>query len=874
MKILLLMMFCAFAQFVGAQQLVGVVVDEESGDTIPYPGVEYKKEDVAVSGDASGRFSIQRINDAYIEFSAVGYKTLRLLIGSNTPSEMRITLKPDTRRLQNVTVKGKRRRYRRKDNPAVALMRRVIAAKKRTDLDNRDFYKYDKYQKITIGINDIDKADLDKSEGKGKKWFADQVELCPYNNKLIMPFSVDETVTRNVYRKSPKDRKSIVLGQKTSGVNDLIQTGDILNGLLKDTFTGVDLYDNQMRFLRKMFISPIGNEAISFYRYYIVDTVKVDKDSCYHLQFLPNNQQDIGFSGELWIVADSSLHVKRCELTLPRKTVVNFVDDMKIVQEFNKLPGGEWVLSADDMVVEMSLFGLFTKGIVIRTTRMDGYSFDPIADKMFKGKAPVKVEPDAMMRDEAFWNDYRSVKLTKGESSMKSFLDRLTHTRGFKYVLVGVKAVMENFVETGSRKHPSKVDIGPINTLVSNNFIDGIRVRASARTTANLNPHWFLLGYYARGKDSKKNYYKGELTYSFNKKKYSPYEFPKRTLTFASTYDVSSPSDKFLITDKDNVFTSLRWTKVEKMMFYNRQQLSFEYETDWGFKTAISLKAEENEACGDLFFKPLSEAYMGGSQQANDFLRSVNTTPLSAYAPDKLHGHGKMRTTEARLELRYSPNEKFINTKQQRIRMNDDAPIFMLSHAFGFEGVLGGDYSYNYTEASIYKRLWLGAWGKMNLELKGGAQWNKVPYPLLIMPAANMSYVMTENTFCLMNNMEFLNDRFASLNMAWDLEGKIFNRIPLMKKLKWREWIDVKCLWGTLTDRNNPLLARNAGDALLMQFPDGTGVMDWKRPYVEVGFGIHNIFKFFHVEYVRRLTYLDRPGIHKDGIRVMMHLAF
>lgn len=852
MKNILILLLLILAQAAGAQTITGVVVEESTGDTIPFPSVQYKKEKIATSGNAYGRFSIKRLNGEKLTFSAVGYQELTILIGPNTPSEMKITLKTDTKQLKGVTVKTKRSKYSRKNNPAVELMKRVIAAKKRTDLANHDYYQFNKYQKITFAINDIKPTELENEKLKKKKWLINQIETCPYNNKLILPLSVDETVTRNIYRKDPKTEKSIIMGQSSSGVNDLIETGDILNNVLKDVFTDVDLYDDQIRLLQYPFTSPIGKDAISFYRFYIVDTVYVDRDKCFHLQFLPNNQHDFGFRGEIWILADSTLHVKRCNLTLPKKSDVNFVDNLQIIQEYTRLPKGDWALTTDDMFVEMSIAKFLTKAIVIRTTRMSDYAFDELPDKLFKGKTKVLHESNAMMRDEAFWDKYRSVELTKSESSMDAFINNLSQQKAFKYIIFGVRAFIENFVETGSQNHPSKVDIGPINTMISSNFIDGVRTRISAQTTANLNPHWFLSGYYARGWDSRKNYYKGELTYSFNKKEYLPREFPKRTLTFTSTYDVCSPSDKFMHTDKDNVFTALKWTKVEKMMFYNRQQLSFEREEEWGFRTTISLKTEENEACGDLFFKPLSMVGM----------------------EDAMIGQGKFRTTEARIELRYAPGETFINTKQRRLPVNLDAPVFTLSHTTGIKGFLGGDYDYNFTEASIYKRLWLNSWGKIDILAKGGIQWNKVPFPLLIMPAANLSYIISDETFNLINNMEFLNDRYASLDISWDLNGKIFNRIPLLKKLKWREWLGIKCLWGTLTDKNNPTLAANAGDGMLMEFPEGSYIMDSKRPYIELIAGIHNIFKIIHIQYVHRLNYNHLPTATKNGVRLMMRLTF
>ena len=841
-------------------QLRGVVVDAEKGDTILYPSATYRGHHIAVSGNAMGEYTIERHNGWQLTFTAVGYKPKTITINASTPEVLNVKLKPDTRQLAEVVVKSKRAKYSRKNNPAVELMKRVIAAKKRTNLENHDYLSYTKYQKLTMAINDITPADMDSGFIGKHKWLLDQVETSSYNGKLILPLTVDETVTQHLFRKNPKDEKDIVMGQSSSGVNQLIQTGDIMTVAMKDVFTDVDIYDDQVRLLQYPFTSPIGKDAIAFYRYYIEDTVYVDHDLCYHLQFIPNNQQDFGFRGELYILADSSLHVKRCNLTIPKRSDVNFVENLQIQQEYRKLPNGEWALSVDDMIVEMKVAKFLSKVLITRTTRLSDYDFQPLAKQLFKGKAKVKREANSQMRDEAFWNKYRTVELTKSESSMSAFVHRIEQIKGFKYIIFGAKAFIENFVETGDENHPSKFDFGPVNTLITKNFIDGYRTRISGQTTANLNKHWFFQGYYAHGFHSKKNYYDAMLTYSLNKKDYLPREFPKRTISFESTYDIMSPSDKFMQTDKDNVFTAFKWAKVDKMMFYNRQQLKFEYEQEWGLKTTIGLKTEENEAAGALYFNPINSGF-------------IYDTPEGTPVGDLIH-NGKIRTTELSLQFQLAPGRTYINTKQRRLPINLDAPVFTLGHTMGLKDVLGGDYKYNFTEAGIYKRFWMNSWGKIDVYLKAGAQWNRVPYPLLIMPAANLSYIIEDETFNLINNMEFLNDRYASLDASWDLNGKIFNRIPLLKKLKWREYLGVKALWGKLTDKNNPYLAQNENSSVLMQFPEGCYIMDPHKPYVELIAGVHNIFKLLHVEYVHRCNYNELPTAHKNGVRLMMRLTF
>ena len=852
-KTLLLLMLLMMVVPSVAQQttITGVVTDAETGESIGYASVVYKGHKIAVVSGADGRYSITRHNGWSLTFSSVGYKSRTVSINSKVGNRLDITLKPDKKILGEVTVKSKRNRYSRRNNPAVELMRRVVAAKKKTDLELNDYYQYNKYEKITLAFNDLKPEQLKQKPFIKHPWRAEQVETSPATGKLILPISVDETVSQKIYRRNPRSEKTYIEGQSSKGLNDLFQTGDIINTVMKDVFTSIDLYQDHIRLLQRPFISPMSGEGIGFYRFYIEDTVMVDRDRCIHLNFLPNNQNDMGFRGDLYILDDSTLHVRRCEMTIPKQSNVNFVQNVQILQEYEKLDDGQWVLTKDDMTTELELYDFIKAGTVSRTTRLTDYSFDSIPDKRFKGMNKEVISADVEMRDEEFWKQHRQVELTKSESSMDEFIHNTANVKGMKYVIFVLKALLENSVETGK---PNYVDMCPVNTILTHNYVDGWRSRLSAKTTANLSRHFFLSGYYGRGWGSKKNYYNVETTYSLNPKKYLPHEFPRRMVTFQSANDVCSPSDRFLDTDKDNLIVAMKWAKANKMMFYNRQQVTFDYETDWGLKATLNGKVEKNEACGDMSFATLD------SPKRETF--------------NKLGNNEFMKTTEVTARLRYAPGETYINNKQRRRVINLDAPVFNLSHTTGFNGLLGGQYDYNYTELHVFKRFWLSSWGKVDVAVKGGIQWNQVPYPLLIHPSANQSYTIQRETFSLINTMEFLNDRFASLMVSWDLNGKIFNRTPLIRNLHWREYIGFRMLWGTLTDKNNPFLAQNAGSPILMYFPEGSNVMDSKKPYAEIVLGVHNIFKFFHVEYVRRLNYNELPTSPKWGMRYTIAFSF
>lgn len=849
-----------------AQTVSGIVVDAKSGSPLPFVNVYYEGKGVGAATDENGNFSVPyRKGWNILTISSVGFKKMEIPI-SGPIENLKVRLEVNSQTIKGVSIKGKRKKYDRKNNPAVELMRKVIAAKKHSDLRRHDYFSYQKYEKRTFALNEFTEKVFDDEHFKKLPFLKERVETCPETGKLILPISVDETFSKRIFKKDGNIDKTIVEGRNSTGLNEFFNTGDIATTMIEDVFTDVDIYDNNIHVLQSEFVSPLSSSSgISFYRYFIADTLDVDGIRCIEVTFTPNNSQDFGFNGSLYIMADYTYRVHKATLNLPHNNAVNFVSDMYVSQEFETLPTGEQVIVNDNMIVQISVIGSFTKFHIKRDTYYSNYSLEEIPEKEFKFLGKERLLADAMMKDNKYWNSVRPEPLTEKESTMDDFLKKMESTKGFKFVLFVAKAFIENFVETSTdREKPSKVDIGPINTIFSQNFVDGFRLRMSAQTTANLNPHLFAKGYVAYGFKDHKWKGMGELTYSFNKKAYLPREFPVNNLTVTYQYDDASPSDIFMPTDKDNVFTSFRWTKVNHMNYVQKLRVLYEREWENGLRLTAQVKKENNEATAALFYQPLDGT----------------GTP----SPDKNLHINKFEMADVMIGLRFQPGATYINTKQRRIATNNDSPIFELNHTIGLKNVLGNDYTYNYTEAKVYKRLYLSSWGKIDTYVKGGIQWNKVPFPLLIMPAANLSYIKERETFSLIDNMEFMNDRFVSIMSGWDMNGKILNRIPLIRKLKWREYIGFNMLWGTLTDKNNPFLAKNAGDSRLFYFPgefrkDGTfkyqsRVMDKNKPYFEVVAGIHNIFKILHVEYVRRLNYLDNPDIDKWGIRIMLRMTF
>ena len=839
-------------------QIRGVITDSLTNEPLMYITVQYEGKGVGGISNAQGEYEVEtRSGWNELTFSAIGYVTKKVKFAPGT-KVLNVKMMTDDIMLSEVVVKPKKEKYSRKNNPAVEFMKKVIANKKELKLEENDYYQYQKYEKMKMSINDVTPEKMEKGIYKKFSFFKDQVEVSPKTNKMILPISIKETGSKTIYRKNPKSKKTIIEGMNSTGIEEFFSTGDMLGTILNDVFSDINIYDDDIRLLQRRFVSPIGRGAISFYKFYLMDTLMVDKRECVHLTFVPQNSQDFGFTGHLYVVKDSTYAVKKCTMNLPKNTGVNFVENLDIVQEFEQLPDSNWVLTDDDMTVELA----FVKGIqgleVQRTTKYTDYNFDEIEARLFRLKGNVIKESNMLAKSDEYWAKVRQVPLTKKESTMDLFMNRIEQIPGFKYVIFGAKALIENFVETGSKEHPSKFDFGPINTIITSNYVNGTRFRLSGLTTGNFHPHWNFSGYGAYGTRDHKWFYSAQAAYSFNKREYVLWEFPKHYLAFKYTYDVMSPMDKYLDTDKDNVFVGWKWTTVDQMSYIRDATLTYELETPIGFSMKAMARLRNDEPAGGVLQYWKNDGKTPGIwDETNTLIKDITTTELG-------------------ISLRYAPGETFVNTKQRRVPVSLDAPQFTLSHTLGIKGVLGGEYNFNLTEASIRKRFWFGSWGKLDVTLRAGAQWNKVPFPLLNLPMANLSYINQHNeSFNLINNMEFLNDRYGSLALTYDMNGKLFNRIPLIKKLKWREIFRIRGLYGTLTDKNNPYKSHD-NDLFLFPMRDGqpTSFVMGKTPYVEASVGIYNIFKLLHIEYVRRLTYTDIPGVKKDGIRFMILMIF
>lgn len=751
--------------------------------------------------------------------------------------------------MKELTVKPKRQRYRRKGNPAVELMRKVIAAKGEHDIKKNDFYKYYRYQRMTFAFNNITQQMADSMRLLQRPLFKRQVEWCEQTGKYILPFSYNETASMHLYRREPKKERNYVLATNTEGLTEMFQMGDMFNTVLKSIFTDVNVYDDVITLLERKFTSPLSSRAaISFFQFFIQDTVMVDGEKVIRLNFVPQNPQDFGFSGWINILADSTWRVQQCTLHLPLRSSVNYVNNLVLQQQYTTIANGQRVISKDDLFAELGILKSQRMMMVHRATNYSAYSTDSLAEVQFL-PSDQRRQGTANQEDEQFWHRYRTDTLSAAERNLKGLVQGLQENSKWRVPVFLLKTVAQNYLETARRGHKNYFDIGPVNTLASHNFIDGWRLRLGGQTTANLHPKLFLKGYTAYGIDSRKWYGMAQGEWSFLRKQYSSIEYPRHSIMVQYLNDVVSPSDLMWQNrrDKDNVFVSMKTSPVDHMQWTRQWTAAWELETNRHLDLKLSWKNATWTPCGALFYRRLD----------GEMVDQLRTAEITAF-------------------VRWAPGEEVINTKQRRRVINHNNPAISVAHTFGLSGICGADYHYNLSEITAYKRLWLYSYGRIDMNLNLGAQWSRVPFPLLVMPVANNSYIITRGMFSMINNLEFINDRYVSFDAEWDLSGKLLNRIPLIKHLKLREVIGFKALYGHLTDRNNPDMNPGAHD--LFEFPSRNGECIvhpmGSTPYMELNVGLHNILKIIRIDYVRRLNYLNYPGVKKHGVRFCIDFDF
>ncbi|MCC8152731.1 MAG: DUF5686 and carboxypeptidase regulatory-like domain-containing protein [Tannerellaceae bacterium] len=850
-KIVYIFLFVGLAWVARSQNVTvtGIVTDSITGEALPYVAVLLEGTTTGSQTDDDGAFTITTTSNARtLRVSYLGYAEKRVSFTPGRNMPLRIELAPTNITLSDVIVRPGKERYSKKENPAVIFVRNIIKSRESNNPRNADYFTYDHYEKMIFAMNDFNPKPKADSTKTGRfdflVEFIDTLDM----GRTILPVSEKERFETVYYRKDPKGEKRLQQGNKSAGVDEIFSR-DGVHQLLSEVFREVDIFQNDIPLFLNRFVSPLSTQGPNFYKYYLLDTLTIDNQQVVDLGFVPFNSETWGFTGHLYVTLDSTFFVQRVVLNVPRNINLNFVDNMTIDQTFIRTEDGTRIMTKDDIEVDFKLSpkskGMYARRLIVYSN----HTFEKPSDEeleIFKKSAPVITVDDALKKPDEFWIEVRPEEMqNRNQNTVERLMARLRSVPLFYATEKIVSILVSGYIQTNPDKTKSKFEFGPMNTAYSWNAIEGNRFRVCGTTTVNFSDRIFLDGYAAYGTKDEKFKYDLIAEYSFIPKKDYRKEFPVHSLRFEYLYDINQIGQQYAFTSKDNIFIAWKWHQDDRATCLRKAELTYSNESWNGFSYFGVLRNYKEYSTRYAEFNKLSD-------------NGQTITPMKDY-----------QMTEFEVRLRYAPNEKFYQSRNYRYSITLDAPVFTLSHTIAGKDVLGSDYTYNRTEFGIQKRFWFSAYGYVDIYGKAGKVWDAVPYPLLIIPNANISYSVYPESYTNMLPLEFLNDEYASWDVTYYMNGALFNRIPLLKKLKWREVASFRGLYGNLTDKNNPI---NRGDGLY-EFPEGSYAMG-NKPYMEYSLGIENIFKFIRIDYTRRLNYLEHPGTPKHGFRFMMKMTF
>ncbi len=831
-------------------RIFGKVTDVETKESLPYVSIRISGSTLGCSSDNYGNFSfyLPTLKDTLI-VSSIGYKEMRIPLTKKTKLPIKVKMRAESYMLSEITIKPKKEKYSRKNNPAVTLVRTIIERRDDNAPENKPFYSRDRHEKLNVALNNFNSSN-DSHFGKKFEFLDNYIDTSHISGKPILHVSARELIATDYYQKSPKRQRQHVKARKREGIDEII-SAESLEALYEETFKDVDIFSDNISLFGSKFVSPLSKLGPTFYRYYIMDTLDIDGENCIDLAFTPFNSESFGFTGHIYVTSDSTFFIKLVQMNVPHDINMNFVEYMNIKQSFTRLPDGTRILNEESLVTEFKVLDAVNGLYASRNVAYANYNFtqDSTAQEIIKFPGKVFEDDNSTRRDTAYWAQNRLAEISEKEQSVGKMMKELRANPYYYWFEKGVAFLFTGWIPI--REHEPPIFYGPVNTSFSYNELEGLRLRTGAMTSAYLNPHLFGRFFVAYGMRDNRWKYMGEVEYSFKKKKEHPNEFPIHSLRLHYESDIYQYGQNYLYTNKDNIFLSLKRQDDNKIGYLKKAEFTYTREFYNHFSYAVTLRNRIDESTHLI---PFERAHTENGKTTITNVKDVTQSELEIY-------------------LRYAPKEKFTQTKWNRHSVLPEHPVFTLKHRIGFKGIIGGDYNYHHTEGTFKKRFWFSAFGYTDCILKAGKIWNTVPFPLLISPNANLSYTIQDESYWLMNAMEFFNDEYASWDLTYFMNGLIFNRLPLIRKLNWREVVSCRGLFGNLSDKNRPD-PTNTGD--LFKFPyenDSYHYMN-STPYVEVAVGVENIFKVLRIDYVRRLTYRDLPGIDKDGIRIKLHVQF
>lgn len=794
----------------------GIILDESNNEVIPFVNVAFQNTTIGTITSFNGEFFLEtRYPSDTLIVSYVGYKAKHLKINKGAFQELKIMLEPESIELNEVVVKPG-------ENPAHPILRKIIANRDKNDPERFESFQYEVYNKMEMDINNITEDYKQKKAFKQFQFIFDFVDTSAITGQTFLPVFIIESLSDFYYSKSPEKRKEIIKANKISGVEN-----DMISDFTGQMYLDFNIYRNTVPIMRHQMISPISRFGLMYYKYYLIDSAYRGDSWCYNISFKPRRKQEATFTGHFW-VADTTWALESYKVTMTEDMNINWVKHFIAEQSYTKVNDTSWFPKKQELFIDFVItnkdYGLFGR----KTTNYSNIVLNPKYDAdFFNGQ----LSEETVLLDHASkfsvneWDSLRPETLTKRESDIYKMIDSIQEVPLYQNIITLVNTFVTGYWIKGP------VEIGPYYTLYSFNPIEGSRFKFGAQTSNAVSTKLQVGGHIAYGTRDHQIKYGGHVLYIFNKN-------PRRSVGINYKHDYEQLGVSNYAFLSDNILSSI-FAREQNDKLTKVNSVSSFYEHEWfqGVSNTIWFTNKHVYPSETVPFVHIDE----------------NSDTLI---------YNKLSTSEIKLNTRIAYNEKFVLGEFNRMSLGTTYPVVNINFTIGLQGVFDSDYSYYKLDVNVEDKIKLSTFGMLRYNIVAGRIFGEAPFPFLQLHEGNQTFAFDDYAFNLMNYYEFVSNQYASLMLENHFMGMFLNHMPLMRKLKWREVAHFKILIGDLKQRETDYIA----------FPENLD--DLNTPYMEAGVGVENIFKFFRVDAIWRLSYLDKPDILPFGVFAKMQVRF
>lgn len=746
-----------------------------------------------------------------------GYESQIKPVRRDQENEINFELKTEDSTLDEVIVKADKKA----ENPAHPIFRSIIANKHINNREKLEAYHYEVYNKIQFDLNNITEKFSKRKVFKKFDFIFENMDSSE-TEKPYLPIFISESISDFYYRKSPKNSKEIVQASRLSGVDN-----ESVAQFTGEMYQQGNIYDNKLVVFGKYFVSPIADNGLTHYRYYLEDSATIDGLWCYKLMYTPRRKQELTFEGNFW-VHDTTYAIKEITGYISEDANINFVKRLEVNQKFEQVENEVWMPVQDNLFVELNLaekqMGFYGR----KSTSYKNFVINKPETNEFYSSDNIEVVEGALSKDNDYWESNRHDSLTKSQKNIYRMIDTLENLPIVRTYIDVLQTIFTGYKILGP------VEIGPYFSAYSYNVVEGHRFRLGARTSNKFSKKVEFSGYGAYGLADEHFKYGAGTRFRVNKE-------PRRMVHLVYKKDVEQLGLSQNAFRNSNVLSSFfRRNPMNKLSFAEEYRIAFENEWFEGLTTTVLAR---NISIAPLGIIPFQKTSFEGEQVQ---IPNITSSEISLYT-------------------RFAYKEQFLRGEFNRISLGTKHPILEFHYTQGIKNVLGSKYDFQKFVAGFKHKFSFGIFGVLKYKIEAGKILGTLPYPLLEVHAGNETFTYNKNSFNMMNLVEFVSDQYVSANFSHHFEGLFLNKIPLLRKLKWREVATLKAVYGSLSDKHLEV----------MDLPEFTRSLR-EKPYAEASVGVENIFKFVRVDLLWRLTYLDNTfdGIDVNPLGVRVNLDF